>query len=156
MAAEIITGLATLNGIQNNGSAITMTGYATFIMDRLSGRHNFDIRDTKSEIGFDASSTATNENFEITVDITIAGATRAAAAALAKVPSPLSKITLANCKVQTTFGSSAVKLFDGDYQYRGGASIDMSKDSEVKLTGLMLRKYADSTQNTSMTTVVSG
>lgn len=156
MPAEVIVGDATVPGILNNGSTMTMTGYATFIWDQLAGRHNFDTRDVKDERAFDKSSSAHNEHFEITVDFTPTGATRTAAAAVCTVPAPLAKITLANCKVQTAFGSSAVKLFDGDYSYRGGASITMTKEGETKITGMTLRKYADSAQNASLVTTVSG
>lgn len=45
MAAEIIAGLAVIHGIQNNGSAITLTGYATFVIDSLAFKHEFKIED---------------------------------------------------------------------------------------------------------------
>jgi hypothetical protein len=165
MPAEVIVGDATVPGILNNGSTMTMDGYATFIWDQLAGRHNFDIRDVKDERAFDKSSSAHNEYFEITVDITPTGNSRTAAAAVCKLPPPLAGITLANCKIATTFSTSvsgssfvagAEQLFNGEYQYRGGGSITQTKEGEVKLTGLILRKYADSAQNTSLTTTVAG
>lgn len=156
MPAEIITGDAYVPGILNNGSAMTLTGYATFIWDQVAGRHMFDVRDVKDERAFDKSASAHNEHFEITVDITLTGASRTAAAAMAKLPIPLAAITIANCICTGTFGAGGVALFNGVYQYRGGASLTMTKEGEMKLSGMTLRKYADNTQNVSLSTTVVG
>lgn len=157
MAAEVLAGKAVLYGIQNDGTAISMTGYATFILDALVFKHMFDIRDVKDERGFDTSAVATNEHGEITIDFTPAGATRAAAEAIVALPAPLSSFTLSHVKLQTgVFSGTSVKMFDGAYQYRGGASINLSSSDIVKVSGITLRKYADSTQNTSLVTTVTG
>ena len=156
MALETITGQAVLNGVQNNGTPITITGYATFILDRMDGEHQWDGYQVKDSLGFDASDVAFNEHFEITIDFTPSGATRAAAAAVPSVPIPLSTVTLANCKVATTFGSSSGQLFNGNYVYKGGTKINFQSAAAGKMTGIRLRKYADPTQNTNMTTFVVG
>jgi hypothetical protein len=156
MAAEIINGQATLIGVQNNGSAITLTGYATFLLDKVDGDHNFHIIEGKDAIGFDASLAALNEYFEITIDFTPSGATRAAAAAIPVVPIPLAAVVLANLKTNGTFGSSALNLFNGTYVYVGGVKISQQSAQAAKLSGLKLRQYANSAQNTLLTTTVSG
>ncbi len=156
MPAEIINGEAVIWGVQNTGQRISLTGYATFRVNKLGGKHTFNITDLTDEIGFDTTTVAANEHFEITMDFTPTGATRAAAHAIPSVPIPLAKITLANCKVQTAFGSSVGKLFDGDYQYRGGVDINLQEAAVGKITGMILRKYADVVQNSSLTTTVVG
>lgn len=92
----------------------------------------------------------------ITIDFTPTGATRAAAAAIPVMPVPLSAVTLSNCKIQTAFGTSVTKLFDGTYQYRGGTEVKLVAGQTMKMTGMQLKKWADPTQNTSLTTTVSG
>lgn len=156
MAAEIITGKAVLHGIQNNGTAITITGYATFILEKIDSQHQFDKYKVKDELGNDVSAVAFNERNEITIDFTPSGATRAAAAAIPVYPVPLAGITLSNCKTNGDFGSSGAALFNGIYLYEGEARIMQSAGVVCKLTGLKLTRYADATQNTSMTTTVVG
>lgn len=145
MASDVQVGKGILYGITNNGSAITMTGVATFVLDSAKSQHNFDIDDIKDENNFTVSSIATDMHDEIDIQWTPSGATRAAAASTATFPVALSKITLANF---------AVSRFNGDYQYRGGGTIDLAK-KEAKMT-LKIRKWEDSSQNTSLTTTVSG
>jgi hypothetical protein len=147
MPAEILNGTATLNGIQNSGSAITITGYATFILNTLSPAHQFDLEDVKDEQGFDTSTLARNQHYEATMDFTPSAGTRVNAAALATFPTPLSAVAIDNCLVQ---------LCNGTWIYRGGAKIDQSAGQVVKVTGMTIRRYADSSQNSSLATTVSG
>jgi hypothetical protein len=159
MAQEILQGQAVLHGIQNDGSPITITGYATFILNKIGGKHNFNLKLLQDETDFDTAAVATNENIEVTMDFTVSGGsggTRASAAATAQFPAPLAVVTLSNVKIQTTFGTSATKLFDGQYSYRGDATIDLSNNDFTKLMGLKLVKYADPTQAALMTTTVNG
>jgi hypothetical protein len=156
---ETLTGQGVLHGIQNDGSAMTITGYGTFVLSKVSGTHTFELKTLKDETDFTAALAAVDEGNEIEIDFTISsgvGGTRAQAAALAVYPSPIAKITLAHNKLQGTFGTSAGKLFDGDFVYMGGAKIDESGSDWVKLTGLKLKKWANVAQNTSLTTVVTG
>lgn len=153
---EVINGQAMLIGVQNNGTAITLTGYATFLLDRAEGDHNFHVIEGKDAIGFDASLAAINEYFEITIDFTPSGATRAAAALIPTVPIPLAAVTIANCKTTGTFGSSTLQLFNGTYVYMGGVKISQQSAQAAKISGLKLRMYANSTQNSLLTTTVVG
>ena len=156
MAAEIIAGQAVIHGVKDNDSAITLTGYATFVIDSLAFKHEFKIEDGEDSLGNDAWTKAWNEAGMITIDFTPDGATRAAAAAIPVMPIPLSAVTISNCIVQTAFGSSVTKLFDGVYQYRGGTEVKMEAGKTMKMTGMQLKKWADPTQNTNLTTTVSG
>jgi hypothetical protein len=145
MPAEIQTGKAVVFGVTNGSSAITLTGYATFIMDSVKGGHKFDIDEVKDETKYDVSLIAVNGRIEITVSFKPSGASRAAAAAIPVVVTPLAKVTLANFKVT---------MFNGDYVYIGDDEINLEQGPAS--ISLKLRKYDDSTQNTSLTTTVSG
>lgn len=143
MASEVQTGKGTLFGI-TSGTAITMTGYASFILDTAKAGHKFKLDAVEDEGGFDASLIATNAHVELDINWTPSGASKAAAAATAVFLTPLSKVTLAN------FTATA---FNGDYVYVGDQSIDLSH-GPAKMS-LKIRKYDDATQNASLTTTVS-
>lgn len=147
MAAEIQTGAGTIYGVANDGTAIAIPGYATFLIQSAGLEHQFDITDVKDGGGFDATAVAVNEHTEITIDFVMSGATRAAAAAIGVFLTPLSSVALTHFKISA---------FNGTWQYRGGAKIDLSNNASGKLSGLKLRKYADATQNTALTTTVTG
>lgn len=145
MANEVQTGTGILFGISNNGSAITMEGYASFIMDSAKAGHKFKLDAVEDEQAFDKALIATNSHLELDITWTPSGATRAAAAGTAVILDPLSKVTLGNFKVDA---------FNGDWVYVGDESIDLSHGN-AKMS-LKVRKYDDATQNASLTTTVSG
>lgn len=145
MPAEVQTGKATLFGITNSGTAITILGFATFILDSSKAGHKFKLTAIEDENEADAALIATNPHLEKDITFTASGATRAAAAATAVFLAPLAKVTLANFKVAA---------FNGDWIYIGDESIDLSHN--VAKIALKIRKYDDATQNTSLTTTVSG
>jgi hypothetical protein len=159
---ETLVGDAIIHGIRATGSqttgysGITISGYATFILDRLEAQHMFDKYKLKNELGFDISGAAFNERSEITIDFTPAAATRAAALLIPDFPLAFSAITIANCAVATGFGAGAAAIFNGVYLYEGDARILQQSGVAVKLNGLKLTKYADSAQNAIMTAIVSG
>jgi hypothetical protein len=166
MANEILVGQAVLHGIQNDGSAITINKYATFIMTKISAQHMFELKKVKNELDFTTAAVSVDEGADITIDLTISGGTsgtRTSAAATGIFPAPLTKITLSHVKIQTAFetsnntsGATGTKIFDGDYSYEGGTTIDLNNADFAKLSGIKLRKYADSAQNVSMTTAITG
>jgi hypothetical protein len=145
MASEVQNGTGILHGIGDNGSGITMSGYATFILESAKGGHKFKLEPIEDEMGFDAALIATNAHVEMDITWTPSGASRAAAATTAVFLTPLAKVTLANFKVEA---------FNGDWVYVGDQSIDLSHGN-AKMS-LKVRKYDDSTQNASLTTTVSG
>lgn len=146
MASEVINGTGLLHGITNDGTAISMLGYATFILESLKGSHKFNLDAVIDERKFDAALIATNGNLELTVSWTPTGATRAAAAATIVTLTPLAKVTLGHFKVAA---------LNGDWIYIGNESIDLTSSGPAKMS-IPIRKYDDSTQNTSLTTTVSG
>lgn len=143
MANEVQTGTGILHGISNTGSAITMSGYASFILDTVKGAHKFKLDAVEDELGFDKSLIATNSHIELDIMWSPSGATRAAAVATAVILTPLAKVTLAQF---------AADAFNGDWVYIGDESLDLSHGS-AKMS-LKVRKYDDSTQNASLTTTV--
>src|SRR5438132_7046056 len=145
MPSETQTGSGILFGITNNGSPITLEGYATFILDTAKASHKFKLDEIKDEIEFDRALVATNAHIETDITWTPSGATRAAAAATAVFLLPLSKVTLANFKAAA---------FNGDWVYVGDESIDLSHG--MAKMSLKIRKYDDADQNTSLTTTVVG
>lgn len=144
MPAEIQTGLATVYGIANDGSAITIEGYASFILDTGKSSHKFDMDAVKDENNFDRALIATNTHQELTLTWTPAGDTRADATDTCAYINPLAKVELAHFKVAA---------FNGDWVYVGDGSIDLSH-KEAKMS-LKLRKYADAEQNSSLVTTVT-
>lgn len=156
MAANVITGDAVIHGIPSNGSAITLTGYASFLMDKVKAAHMFESYYTKDNQGNDAGATAFNEHAEVDVDFTITGSTRANAANNAGFPGPLSVMSLANLQCIGSFFSTSSGILSANMLYVGGASLDLSQLIAGKITGLKMRVYANSAQNTLMTTLVVG
>ena len=145
MAAEVQNGTGILYGITNSGSAITMSGYATFIFDSAKAAHKFDLDSVKDQLHFDASLIATNGRLEIDITWTPSGATRSAAALTAVFLTPFATVTLANFKVGA---------FNGSWIYIGDEAIDLSQ--QVAKMTIKIRKYDDSTQNTALLATVSG
>jgi hypothetical protein len=144
MPTEVQNGSAVLHGIRNDGSPITIEGYATFLLDSAKLGHKFKLEAIEDEVGFDASLVATNAHKEVDVTFVPKGASRAAAEAVAAVLTPLDKVTLDNF---------AVTVFNGDWIYVGDASVDLGHAAGK--VSLKLRKYDDTDQNASLTTTVA-
>jgi hypothetical protein len=89
---------------------------------------------------------ATNPMYEGTLEFEPIGATRAAAGAVAAFLSPLATVTLANF---------ALAALNGTWIYIGNQSINLAHNASAKIS-LPIRKYTDSTQNTSLSTIVTG
>jgi hypothetical protein len=146
MAAEVQTGKAVVHGITNSGTPIAFPGYATFILSGVKGSHKWKLNEIKDEIEFDTNLTATNPYIETTITWMPSGATRAAAATTAVFLTPLASIALANFKVGA---------FNGTWIYVGDEEIDLNSTGPAAMS-IKIRKYDDATQNTSLSTTVSG
>ena len=144
MSEATQTGTAVVYGLANDGTAISIEGYATFILETAKASHNFDLDAVKDENNFDASLIATNGHREIDITWTPSGASKSAANATAVFLEPLDKVTLANF---------AVDSFNGDYIYVGSGMVELSH-KQGKMS-MKLRKYDDDAQNTSLTTTVT-
>jgi hypothetical protein len=160
MIPEILVGQGVLHGIQNDGTQMSIGAvYGTFVLNKITGAHMFDLKTLKDETDFTAAMAAVDEGNEVEIDFTVSsgvGGTRAAAAATAIFAAPLAVFTLTHNKLQGAFQTSTGKLFDGNFVYIGGAKIDINQNDWVKITGIKLKKWANNAQNTSLTTTVVG
>jgi hypothetical protein len=144
MAAEIQKGKAVIWGIANDGTVISMTGYATFTLESAKGSHKFKMDEVKDEAGFDKALIATNGHVELDIIFCPTADTKTLVKDLAVFLAPLAKVTLAHFKIAT---------YNGDWVYVGDESIDLSAGKEAKMS-LKIRKYDDTAQNDSLTTTV--
>ena len=145
MALEIQNGQAVLYGIANDGSKITISGYASFILQDGKLDHKFKLTAVEDENEADAALVATNENYETTITWIPSGLTRAAVVATVATPTPLQSIVMSHF---------AVSLLNGTWIYVGDASVNLTH-STGKMT-LKVRKYVDLIQNASLAANVSG
>lgn len=147
MPQEIQVGRGVIYGLVSGAIDV----YAATLLQSARPTHKFDVKDVKDANAFDAAATATNEHIDITVDFEVVApsgaASRANAAAQAVFIAPLSKVVL------SAFPIAAI---NGTYCYRGDASIEVPNEKGARFTLPNLRRYADPTQNTLMTTTVSG
>ena len=146
MAAEIQKGTAKLFGITNSGSAFTIDAFATFVPQTASLTHKFRLVEEQDHLDADNTLIATNPYVEGVITIEPSGATRSAAAAVAVFLTPLATVVLANFKLAA---------LNGSWIYTGDQKIDLAFNQSAKIE-LPIRKYDDSTQNTSLNTTVSG
>jgi hypothetical protein len=140
MPTEVQNGDVTLHGIRNNGTAITIEGYATFLIESVKLGHKFKLESVEDELGFDASLIATNAHKEVDIVFVPKGASRSAAEAVAAIIEPLAKVEL---------GNFAITEFNDDWVYVGDAAIDLSRGTGK--VSLKIRKYDDAAQNSSLT-----
>lgn len=147
MATEVQNGRAHVHGIRNDGTEITILGYASFTLQSVNGNHRFVLDEIEDELGFHKALVATNAHIEATIVFLPSAVsttnTRANAEGVAVFLAPLAKVTITHM---------AIAMFNGDWVYIGDESIDLThKQGSMNLK---LRKYADATQNTSLTTTV--
>ncbi len=82
MAAEVQTGTATVWGVANDGTAISFTGYATFLLEGADATHKFRLKEITDANDYDANLIATNQHVELAINFKPSGATRSAASAV--------------------------------------------------------------------------
>lgn len=138
---EVQNGKAVLWGISGS---INIEGYASFILQDGKLDHKFKLTPIEDETDHDATLIATNEHFETTITWIPAGSTRAAALATVTVPDPLQSITMSGFDVD---------LLNGTWIYIGDATVNVNH-AAGKMS-LKVRKYADETQNASLSNTVS-
>jgi hypothetical protein len=144
MPTEVQNGLCQIHGIRNDGSAITIEGYASFLLDTAKATHKFKLTEGEDENGFDANLTATNPFVETEIAFRPAGADRDAAEAVGAFLEPLAKVAMAHF---------AIAELNGDWIYTGDGSIDLSHATGTM--SLKVRKYKDAAQNASLVQTVS-
>lgn len=147
MPAEIQKGTAVLHGITNDGTAFTIDAFATFMPDTADLTHRFSLNEEKDNTGYDFNLTAMNGRVEGRITLKPTSTTRALAAGVAVFLAPLTTVVLAHF---------ALAALNGSWVYTGDQQIQLQFDQPAKIT-LPIRKYDNSTQNTSLTaTAVSG
>ena len=124
--AEIQKGQAVLWGVGNSGE-VTVSGYASILVDSGKATHKFKITPIENESGMDVTLVATNQMVEMEMVFVPEGATGA-------FNEPFATIT--------TSGFSASEL-NGDWIYVGDASVDLShKAGKMTIKG---RRYINNT-----------
>lgn len=151
---ETMVGDAIIHGIPQGGggqvtglTSISITGYASFILDRMEATNMADKYKLKNELGFDITGVAYNQRVEITIDFTPAASSRGSALLIPVFPVVFSSVHIQNVAVDGSFEGMANSIFNGWYLYEGDARILQQNGQPVKLTGLKLTQYADSGQN---------
>ncbi len=145
MIQEVQTGTAKLFGITNNGSAIAISAFATFVAQSIDLADNTRIKEEQDETDYDVTLIATNQNIEGRLTIEPAGATRAAAAAVAVFLTPLSAIQLSNFKLSA--------LNSNYWIYMGKERIMLNFQDAAKIE-LPVRLYANAAQAQALATTV--
>ena len=153
---EVITGVAVINGVKDNGTAIALSWLATFQLERMEAEHAFGGYEVKDPLGNVVGIVAYDEMGHVTVDLVPSGTTRAAAAAIPVFLQPLASVTISNVLATTQFASSSVSVFNGAHVYRGGQRAMMQSGQAMKLTGIKLDIWANAAQNSLLNTPVMG
>ncbi len=146
MAAEVQTGTATVWGVANDGTAISLTGYATFLLEGADATHKFRLKEITDANDYDANLIATNQHVEMTLNFKPSGATRSAAAAVAVFIAALAAIVTSHFKIP---------VFNGTWVYVGDETISLKSNDSAAMK-LPVRKYDDATQNASLTSTITG
>lgn len=146
MGAEIQTGTAKLYGVTNDGTAFTISAFATFVAQSAKIDHKFDLQADKDNNNADVTLIAANPMLEGTLEFEPSGTTRAQAAAAAAVLAPLASITLAHFQLAA---------LNGTWIYTGNQSISLAHNVSAKMS-LPIRQYTNGAQNTLLTTPVVG
>lgn len=142
MASNTCTGYATINGIPS----VTFTVMAPN-PEPTSARLqvNADVTFEKDRKGYDLSARAVNLHSTVTWEFLLWGTSLANAQSSGIVITPLTKITISFCQVAA---------YNGDWLVESGGSFDLGNTKAATMS-IPMRKYADSTQNTTMTTPVA-
>lgn len=138
---------ALLHGITNSGTAIAITGLATFELDSNDLTATWTEKESMDGTGFTRNITQTNFKYEQSVKFTPSGATRTAAAAIADAVLTLQNLVVSNYKVAA---------FNGTWRIKPGTKISL-KIGDTASVDLNVEKYVNSTQNSDLTgTAISG
>ena len=133
MASSVMKGKAIVET-----SVGAMDVYAGVTNEQLQAAHAWESEEIKDDKGFDMTWIARNENFTMSVEIKLTGASKAAAATAAVFLAPYAAVTLSGF---------TLSWMNAVWQYVGGTTINLSA-SKHGTANIKLRKYADATQNT--------
>ena len=135
--------VAYLFGITNSGTAITMTGIASFELDSDDLSLTWNEKENLDTTGNVQNITQTNFKYERSITLNPSGATRAAAAAIADAVAAitLKTITVANYKVAA---------FNGTWRIKPGTKISLKMADNASID-ISAEKYVNADQNAALT-----
>ena len=146
MIPEVQTGNAKLYGVTNSGTAFTISGFASFVMQTAKLDHKFEMQTDKDNNNNDNTLIGTNPMVDCTLEFYPSGATRATAAAVAAFITPFTQVVLTNFQLEA---------LNGTWIYVGNMTINLEFAASAKIS-LPVRQYVNSIQNTSLSTLVVG
>lgn len=136
-----IGAIAYLYGITNNGTAISMTGLASFELDSDDLSLTWKEKEKTDTTGNTQNITAVNFKYERSVKFNPSGATRAAAAAVCDAALTLTSLVVANYKVAA---------FNGVWRIKPGTKISLKADDDAAID-ISCEKYVNANQNAALT-----
>lgn len=138
---------AYLWGITNDGTAIAITGIATFETDSDEVTQTWDETAKKDGTGHTRTYIQTNFRKERSITFDPTGATRAAAAAIADAVLALANLVISHYKVAA---------MNGTYRIKPGTKLSLKQgdNASISITG---EKFDNATQNSDLTgSAISG
>lgn len=136
-----IGAVAYLFGILNSGTAIALTGVASFELDSDDQTYTWTEKKNKDTTGNTQNIIETEFIFDRTLKFTPSGATRAAAHAVADAVVSLQVAIIANYKLAT---------FNGTYRIKPGTKVSLKMDDNGSID-IPLERWANAPQNAQLT-----
>lgn len=136
-----IGAIAYLYGITNDGTAIAITGAASFELDSDDVALTWDEKANKDTTGNVQNFVQTNFKYERTIKITPSGATRTQAAAVSDAVLALGTLVVTHYKVAA---------FNGSWRVKPGTKISLKMDDNASID-ISAEKYVNASQNAALT-----
>ena len=123
-----------------------LDAYIGVMNKTIKGKHGWSSNVIKNSQGFWAGEDARDEHIIITVDFHLTAASKALAIANGAFLRPLAEVTISGADLPWINTTGQGGFYTGPWCYHEGASIDLSAEQPGG-TQIMLRKFADPTQN---------
>ena len=137
--------VAYLFGITNNGTAISITGLASFETESDDLTSTWTEKENKDTTGNVQNITQTNFKYDRSLKFNPSGTSRAQAAAIADSGAggvlALQNLVVANYKVAA---------FNGTWRIKPGTKVNLKMDDNASID-LSVEKYLNASQNTALT-----
>jgi hypothetical protein len=141
IAETQIGAVAYLFGITNDGTAIAMTGVASFELDSDDVTLTWSESENKDTTGNTQNITQRNFKYERSVKFAPSGATRTAAAAVADAVVTLQNLVVSHYKVAA---------FNGTWRIKPGTKINLKMDDSASID-ISCEKFVNASQNSALT-----
>jgi hypothetical protein len=135
-----IGAIAYLEGILNDGTAISMTGIANFELDSDDLTLNWNEKENKDTQGNVQNIVQKNFRYERAIKFSPSGSTRAAAAAVVDAVFTLVSLTVAHHKVAA---------FNGAWRVKPGIKASLKMDDNASID-IQAEKYVNAAQNSAL------